>query len=81
MQPWYIKAMWLAVVALIFGSGTSTIFASHGAREFWQFVGFVAFVLASCVTLLHNKLKFGSCFPSAKKGNRQRPPSGPASRV
>ena len=67
MQPWYIVLTWLAAVALIFGADTLTIFSSHATRDFWQFLGFIAVVLASILTLLNNKRRFGTYFPGAKR--------------
>lgn len=77
MQPWYIIAVWLAALALIFGSDTLTIFSSYATRDFWQFLGFVAVVLAACLTLLNNKLRFGVFLPGAKKDAHREPLSGP----
>jgi hypothetical protein len=70
MQPWYIVVMWLAAVAFIFGADTLTIFSPHTTRDFWQFLGFIAVVLAASLTLLSNKRRFGLFFPGAK---RKRP--------
>jgi len=67
MQPRYIKAMWIVAVALIFALQTFAIFVSHQSREFMYFLSFVIGALASCTTLVHNKIKFGLWFPGVRK--------------
>lgn len=68
-QPIYIKLMWIGACAAMVIMQTTEIFVSHEHREMMGFSQFTLFVLAACVTLISNKVKFGSYLPGTRKSS------------
>jgi hypothetical protein len=67
MLPRYINVMWICTVVLIFGLQTFAVFVSHENRDIMYMLSAALFALAFCVTLVHNKIKFGVYFPGTKR--------------
>jgi uncharacterized membrane protein len=66
-QPLYIKMVWWAVGVIVICFELSKSFGSPEVKAMMLALLVLAFLVATCVTLISNKIKFGACLPRARR--------------